>query len=174
MSNLGFKKFCIENGIHFVDTKVGDKYVLEEMLKNNYILGGEQSGHIIFKDYANTGDGELTSLQILNIMCRTHKKLSELSSVMKKYPQVLKNLKVTKEQKEEYETRTDIHEYIDEREKEMNGEGRILVRPSGTENLIRVMIEGKNKEDITTLCDEISAYIEKELSSKKSYKLKQD
>lgn len=175
MSNLGFVKFCKENDINFVDTQVGDKYVLEEMLKNEHVLGGEQSGHIIFKEHANTGDGELTSLQILNIMTKTGKKLSELASCMKKYPQVLMNLEATKEQKEEYKKRTDIHNVIKEYEKGMNGEGRILVRPSGTENLIRVMIEGKDIEEITKLCNEIVDYLRKELTSpNKTYKLKQD
>lgn len=173
MSNLGFVKFCKENGINFVDTQVGDKYVLEEMVKNGHSIGGEQSGHIIFKDLMNTGDGELTSLQILNIMTKTGKKLSELASIMKKYPQVLMNLDVTKEQKEEYKRRTDIHNTIKEYEKTMNGEGRILVRPSGTENLIRVMIEGKDIEEITKLCEEIVEYLGKELTSK-TYELKQD
>lgn len=172
MTNLGFKKFCQKNGINFVDTKVGDKYVLEEMLKKNYILGGEQSGHIIFKDHANTGDGQLTSLQILNIMCKTGKKLSELASCMQKYPQVLKNIEATKEQKEEYERREDIKDYIKQKEEEMNGEGRILVRPSGTENLMRVMIEGKDENYIKELCDHLVDYLGKELNNQdKSLKL---
>ena len=172
MSNIGLKKFCLENNIHFVDTKVGDKYVLEEMLKNGYSLGGEQSGHIIFKEHANTGDGLLTSIQILDIMCKTNKKLSELASVMTKYPQVLKNLEVTKEQKDIYEQRDDIKQYIKQIEaEELHDDGRILVRPSGTENLIRVMIEGKDKEMITALCDRIIDYLNKELGTPgKTYK----
>ena len=164
MSNLGFIKFCEENDINFVATAVGDKYVLEEMLKNDYILGGEQSGHIIYKNLANTGDGELTSLQILNIMSKTGKKLSELSSVMKKYPQVLINANVSKEGKEKYRQRDDIHETINKYEQKMHGDGRIVVRPSGTENYIRVMLEGKNIEEITKICKEIADYIEKELN----------
>lgn len=164
MSNLGFIKFCEENDINFVPTSVGDKYVLEEMLQNDYILGGEQSGHIIFKDYANTGDGELTSLQILNIMSKTNKKLSELTSVMKKYPQVLINANVSKEGKEEFKNRDDIRDLISKYEQKMNGDGRIVVRPSGTENYIRVMLEGKNIDQITKVCKEIVEYIEKELN----------
>lgn len=164
MSNLGFIKFCEENDINFVATAVGDKYVLEEMLKENYILGGEQSGHIIFKELANTGDGELTSLQILNIMSKTNKKLSELAKVMKKYPQVLINANVSNEGKEKYRQREDIHELINKYEQKMYGKGRIVVRPSGTESYIRVMIEGSDIKKITKICKEIADYIEKELN----------
>ena len=164
MTNLGFMKFCEENDINFVATSVGDKYVLEEMLKSNYILGGEQSGHIIFKELANTGDGELTSLQILNIMCKNKKKLSELASIMRKYPQVLINANVSKEGKEQYRQREDIHETISKYEQKMHGDGRIVVRPSGTENYIRVMLEGSDIEVITEVCKELADYIEKELN----------
>ena len=97
MSNLGLVKFCEQNNIDFEATKVGDRYVLEKMLECNYKVGGEQSGHVIFKDFANTGDGELTSIQILNTMSKDGKKLSELASVMKRYPQVLINVKVKEE-----------------------------------------------------------------------------
>lgn len=164
MSNLGFIKFCEENDIKFVSTAVGDKYVLEEMIKSNYILGGEQSGHIIFKEFANTGDGQLTSLQILDIMSKNNKKLSDLSSVMKKYPQVLINANVSKDGKERYKEREDIHELINKYEQFMHGDGRIVVRPSGTESYIRVMIEGKDIDRITKICKEIADYIEKELN----------
>ena len=164
MSNLGFIKFCEENDIDFVSTAVGDKYVLEEMIKSNYIIGGEQSGHIIFKELANTGDGELTSLQILQIMSKNNKKLSELAQVMKKYPQVLINANVSKEGKEKYRQREDIHELVNKYEQKMHGDGRIVVRPSGTESYIRVMIEGKDIVKITKMCKEIVNYIEKELN----------
>ncbi len=164
MSNLGFMKFCEENDINFASTSVGDKYVLKEMLEKGYVLGGEQSGHVIFKDFANTGDGELTSLQILNIMAKTGKRLSELSSVMKKYPQVLINANVSKEGKETYKQRDDIHDMVSKYEQKMHGDGRIVVRPSGTENYIRVMIEGSNVDVITKICKEIASYIEKELN----------
>lgn len=164
MSNLGFMKFCEENDINFVATSVGDKYVLKEMLESDYILGGEQSGHVIFKDFANTGDGELTSLQILNIMAKTGKSLNELSKVMKKYPQVLINANVSKEGKEKYKDREDIRDMVSKYEQKMRGDGRIVVRPSGTENYIRVMIEGSNVEEITNICKEIVNYIEKELN----------
>lgn len=164
MSNLGLVKYCEKNSINFVATKVGDRYVLESMLKNDYILGGEQSGHIIFKEYANTGDGELTSLQILKVLKESGKKLSELASIMEEYPQVLKNVKVSKEGKENYKENININNIISEVTEELNGDGRVLVRPSGTENLIRVMLEGKNIQEISKLCDKIVSVIEKELN----------
>ncbi len=171
MSNMGLKKFCEEADINFVDTKVGDKYVLREMLKENYIIGGEQSGHIIFKELANTGDGELTSLQILNVMAKENKKLSELASIMKKYPQKMINVDVTKEGKKAFETREDVKEVIKSYEEKIGNRGRVNVRPSGTENLIRVMFEGESKEEIERLCAELATYISKELGNKKVYTL---
>lgn len=163
MSNLGLIEFCKNNDINFVQTKVGDKYVLREMLEKGYNLGGEQSGHIILKDYANTGDGELTACAIMHIMNRTNKKLSELASIMKKYPQVMINVNVTKEGKEEYENREDIKEIIKGYEKALEGRGRVVIRPSGTENLIRVMLEGSDINEITDMCKTIALYIEREL-----------
>ena len=164
MSNLGLVKFCEENGINFVKTPVGDKYVLKEMLEKDYIIGGEQSGHIIFKDHANTGDGELTAIMIMNIMINTHKKLSELASVMKKYPQVLKNIEATKAMKDAYKNREDIQEYVEKLKKDLGNDYNVVIRPSGTENLIRVMIEGKDIEDITKICDGVVEYLTLELS----------
>lgn len=164
MSNLGFVKFCEKNNINFIATKVGDRYVLENMLENDYIVGGEQSGHIIFREFANTGDGELTAIQILNIMAKSGKKLSELASIMETYPQVLKNVNVSKEGKEIYQENKVINDYIKNVEKDLNGEGRVLVRASGTENLIRVMLEGKDIDSITKLCDDIVEIIKKELN----------
>lgn len=162
MSNLGLVKYCENNNINFVSTKVGDRYVLEEMLKNNQLIGGEQSGHIIFKEYLNTGDGELTALQILNIMNHENKLLSDLKSVMKKYPQVLVNLKVSKEKKDKFNNDL-IKEKIEELETKLNGNGRILIRKSGTENIIRIMIEGENLKEIKEYADEISDCINKVL-----------
>ena len=164
MSNLGLIKFCEKEGINFVATKVGDRYVLESMLKNDYAVGGEQSGHVIFREYATTGDGELTAIQILNILGKDKKKLSELASIMETYPQVLKNVKVSKEGKDSYQQNTNIMNFIKEQEDKLNGNGRILVRASGTENLIRVMIEGKDIDYITKMCDDIVALIESELN----------
>ncbi len=163
MSNLGFVKFCEKNDINFIATKVGDRYVLEEMLKNNYILGGEQSGHVIFKQFATTGDGELTAIQVLSILATKKVKLSKLASIMDTYPQVLKNLDVTKEFKDTYKDNETINNFIKQCESSLNGEGRILVRASGTENLIRVMLEGKDIKSITKICDEIIEVIKKEL-----------
>ena len=161
MSNLGLVKFCEQYGIDFVATKVGDRYVLEKMLECNYKVGGEQSGHVIFKDFANTGDGELTSIQILNTMTKDGKKLSELASVMKRYPQVLINVKVKEEAKGQYENDGDVTEVIQKVEAEMAGEGRVLIRPSGTEALIRVMIEGLEQKVIDKQAKEIADVIKK-------------
>ena len=161
MSNLGLVKFCEQNDINFVATKVGDRYVLEKMLECNYKVGGEQSGHVIFKDFANTGDGELTSVQILNTMTKESKKLSELASIMKRYPQVLINVKVKEEAKGQYENDGDVTEVIQKIENEMAGEGRVLIRPSGTEALIRVMIEGLEQKVIDKQAKEIADVIKK-------------
>lgn len=161
MSNLGLRKFCESENINFVATKVGDRYVLEEMLNKDYVIGGEQSGHVIFKEYANTGDGELTSLMVLNILSERKCKLSELSSVMDKYPQVLVNVNVTKEGKTLFGEDAEINVLIKKYEEELNGDGRILIRASGTENLIRVMIEGKNTEKISRMANDIAALINK-------------
>lgn len=161
MSNLGLRKFCENENINFVATKVGDRYVLEEMLNKDYVIGGEQSGHVIFKEYANTGDGELTSLMVLNILSERKCKLSELLSVMDKYPQVLVNVNVTKEGKTSFGEDAEINVLIKKYEEELNGDGRILIRASGTENLIRVMIEGKNTEEISRMANDIADLINK-------------
>ena len=161
MSNLGLVKFCEQYGIDFVATKVGDRYVLEKMLECNYKVGGEQSGHVIFKDFANTGDGELTSIQILNTMTKEGKKLSELANIMKRYPQVLINVNVKEEAKGQYENDGDVTEVIQKIEAEMAGEGRVLIRPSGTEALIRVMIEGLDQKVIDKQAKEIADVIKK-------------
>ena len=161
MSNLGLVKFCEANDIDFVATKVGDRYVLEKMLECNYIIGGEQSGHVIFKDFANTGDGELTSIQVLGMLSQSKKTMSEMASIMKKYPQVLINVKVREEAKGQYENDTQVMNAINKVEKELNGEGRVLIRPSGTEALIRVMIEGLDQDDIDKKAKKIADVIKK-------------
>lgn len=161
MSNLGLRKFCESENINFVATKVGDRYVLEEMLDKDYVIGGEQSGHVIFKEYANTGDGELTSLMVLNILSERKCRLSELASIMDKYPQVLVNVNVTKEGKTLFGEDAEINVLIKKYEEELNGDGRILIRASGTENLIRVMIEGKNTEKISRMATDIADLINK-------------
>lgn len=163
MSNLGFIKYCKENDINFIATKVGDRYVLEEMKIGNFSLGGEQSGHIIISDYSKTGDGELTALNVFNILAKSNKKFSELSSIMKKYPQILINANVSNEKKNEFYTNEKIQREIQKSENELNGDGRIVVRPSGTEPLIRVMIEGKNIEKIKEMAKSLVSLIEKTL-----------
>lgn len=160
MSNLGLKNFCKEHDINFVSTKVGDRYVLENMLENNYILGGEQSGHIIFKEDANTGDGELTSLKTLLVIQNKNLKLSELSKIITIYPQVLVNVNVEKEVKETYKDNDDLNAIIKNIEEELSDNGRVLIRPSGTENLIRIMLEGNDIEDITKKANMIKEVIE--------------
>lgn len=161
MSNLGLKKFCESENIDFVGTKVGDRYVLEEMLDKDYVIGGEQSGHVIFKEYANTGDGELTSIMVLNILSEKNCKLSEIAGIMNKYPQVLINVNVTKEGKALFGEDAGINALIKKYENELNGDGRILIRASGTENLIRVMIEGFDTEEIGKMAKDIADLIDK-------------
>jgi len=164
MSNLGLRKYAEESGIENKQTKVGDRYVLEEMLKNGYNLGGEQSGHIIMLDYNPTGDGILTSLMVIKVMLETSKKASELASIMKKYPQVLINAKVKSEKKNDYEKDPEIQNAINKLEEEFSGNGRVLIRPSGTEPLVRVMIEGENKEYIKEKAESLAKLIETKLN----------
>ena len=145
MSNLGFSIMGKKEGIHVEKTKVGDRYVLENMLENGYNLGGEQSGHVIFLDDNTTGAGLLTALHLLQVMVDTGKKLSELSTVMEVLPQALVNAKVPNHKKESYMEYSEIADAIKELEDKFAGEGRVLIRPSGTEPLVRVMIEGKDQ-----------------------------
>ncbi len=152
-SNIGLEMAMKENGINFVRAKNGDRYVMEEMIKGGYNLGGEFSGHIIFLDKLKTGDGILTALQVLEIMKKTGKGLSELSACIKKYPQVLLNLEV--KEKREIDSMEHVKKRIDEVEEELGNEGRVLVRYSGTENVFRVMIEGKNENEIRRMAESI-------------------
>ena len=163
MSNLGLKKYCKENGLNFVQTNVGDRYVLENMLENGYNLGGEQSGHIIFLDYNPTGDGILTSLMLTEILLKTKKKASELASIITIYPQVLVNAKVSGDKKYSYMEDEVIKAKIEEIEKEFADSGRVLIRPSGTEPLVRVMIEGENQEVLDKRAHELADLIEQRL-----------
>jgi phosphoglucosamine mutase len=163
MSNIGLDVMARENGLKLVKTKVGDRYVLEEMLDKGYVLGGEQSGHIIFLEHNTTGDGLLTALQLLNVMKSTGKRLSELAAVMQVLPQVLINAKVRNENKHRYMEDELIARHCCELEEEFKGEGRVLIRPSGTEPLVRVMIEGRDKEYITKRAAELAALIEERL-----------
>ena len=163
MSNMGLLKFCDERDIKYETTKVGDRYVLENMLENGHIIGGEQSGHVIFFDYANTGDGQLTAVQVMNVMKRTGKTLKELSKEMEVYPQVMKNVRVSNIGKVRYSKDEEIKKAIVQAEKELNGNGRVLVRVSGTEPLVRVMLEGKDEELIERLCTEIAEVVRERL-----------
>ena len=164
MSNLGLKKYSKENEINFVETKVGDRYVLEKMLKEGYNLGGEQSGHIIMLDYNPTGDGILTSLMLTKIILEKNMSASKICDIIKVYPQVLVNAKVSSDKKYDYEKDNEIKNEITKLEKEFSGNGRVLIRPSGTEPLVRVMIEGTDKEYIKTKAKELAKLIEKKLN----------
>ena len=148
MSNLGLDIACKKENIKTINTKVGDRYVLEEMVKDGYILGGEQSGHIIFLDYNTTGDGLVTALQVAAIRKRSGKTLSELAGIMKELPQVLVNAKVPNEKKNIYLEDEEIINEIKKIEEALHGAGRVLIRPSGTEPLVRVMLEGEDQEEI--------------------------
>ena len=160
MTNLGFKQFAERNGINVLETKVGDRYVLEEMLKNDYQIGGEQSGHIIFKNFATTGDGQLSGAMLAAILAKTGKPASEIASVMTVLPQTLVNIKASPELKEKLNTDSDIKTAIENVKKELGKSGRILVRASGTEPLIRVMLEGENIAGIKRLARDVAAVIE--------------
>jgi len=156
MSNLGFHKAIKEMGGTVEVTAVGDRYVLESMLKTGSVIGGEQSGHMIFLDHATTGDGILSALQFVKAVKMSGKKVSELSDEITIFPQVLKNAKIKNENKKKYESDTEIKAEIERLEKLMAGEGRVLIRPSGTEPLVRVMIEGKDQEVITGLAENLA------------------
>jgi len=163
MSNLGLNKYTKENGLKLLQTQVGDRYVLEKMLQEGYNLGGEQSGHVILLDYNPTGDGILTSLMIIQTILEENKKASELANLVKLYPQVLINAKVNSNKKYDYEKDSEIKTAIEELEKEFDGNGRVLIRPSGTEPLVRVMIEGEDQEYITKKATDIAKLIEAKL-----------
>jgi phosphoglucosamine mutase len=161
MSNLGLNKYTEQNEMNLIQTKVGDRYVLEEMLKNGYNLGGEQSGHVILLDYNPTGDGILTSIMLIQSILESGKKASELGALVQKYPQVLVNAKVESDKKYDYEKNEEIKKAIELLEKEFSGNGRVLIRPSGTEPLVRVMIEGTDKKIIEEKAKKIANLIEK-------------
>jgi len=163
MSNIGLEKALSKYNCNIVKTKVGDRYVLEEMKKSGYILGGEQSGHIIFLEHNTTGDGLLSALQLLSVIKKKNKSLSELASIMKVYPQVLKNAKVSNDKKKKYLEDEVIASRIEEIEKVFHGEGRVLIRPSGTEPLVRVMIEGSDEETLESYAAELVELIETRL-----------
>ena len=161
MANIGFHQAVKAAGGNVEVTKVGDRYVLENMLENGHCLGGEQSGHIIFSDFATTGDGLITALQVLSAVKRSGKKASVLNGMMTSYPQVLIN--VTVGTKEGWEENTAIAKAIDEGNQALGERGRILVRPSGTEPLIRVMAEGPDEDELNTICNKIADVVKSEL-----------
>lgn len=160
MSNLGLMIACKNEKINTAVTKVGDRYVLEEMLAKGYSLGGEQSGHIIFLDHNSTGDGLVTALQVASIVKRTGKSLFELKNVMKVLPQVLVNAKVPNNMKNIHEEDEEIIAEIKKMEAALDGCGRVLIRPSGTEPLVRVMLEGENQAEIDEMAHNLAKMIE--------------
>lgn len=163
MSNLGLNKYAKENELKLIQTKVGDRYVLEEMLKDDYNLGGEQSGHVIMSDYNPTGDGILTSIMLIKTILDEKKKASQMSDLIKLYPQILVNARVNNDKKYDYDKDEDIKTAIENLTKEFEGNGRVLIRASGTEPLVRVMIEGEDLEYITKKANEIAELIKRKL-----------
>ena len=164
MTNLGFSLMGEREGIHVEKTKVGDRYVLEAMMQEGYNIGGEQSGHIILLDYATTGDGQLSGAMILSIMKRTGEKLSQLAKIMERLPQVLINVKVSREGKLSFYTDREIKAEIERVSEILGDRGRILVRVSGTEPLVRVMLEGENLEEIQNLAEEAAQVVRERLA----------
>ena len=163
MTNMGFDVMAEGKGIDVSKTRVGDRYVLEEMLKNGYSIGGEQSGHVILLKYNTTGDGMLTAIKFLEVLIDENKKASELSSVMEVYPQVLRNARVKNENKDKYLTDKVIKDMCEKLKCELRTDGRLIIRPSGTEPLIRVMIEGKDKQYIEQKASMLAKVIEDRL-----------
>jgi phosphoglucosamine mutase len=161
MANIGFFKGIEKAGLKATKTAVGDRYVMEEMRKGGYNLGGEQSGHVIFLDYNTTGDGILTALQLLNTMAESRRKLSDLKQIMRKYPQVLVNVRVN--DKSKLKDNVEVEAAIRKVEDQLGDNGRVLVRPSGTESLIRVMAEGPDVEQVDAYVQEIVKIVEDQL-----------
>lgn len=159
MSNLGLKLACEAHGVKIEQTKVGDRYVLENMIRNQYSLGGEQSGHVIFLEHNTTGDGLVTGLALASIVHETGQKLSELAGVMKELPQVLVNVRVRADKKTIHESDPQVIEKIREMEAALHGQGRVLIRPSGTEPLLRIMLEGEDQSEIDRMAHELADLI---------------
>jgi phosphoglucosamine mutase len=163
MSNMGFEKYLESKGIGLVRANVGDRYVIAEMRENGLNLGGEQSGHIIMSDYNTTGDGVLVSLKLVEALRDCGKYIDELVSEIKDWPQILINVRVHRDKKNTWNKNEAINKIIEEKTKEMDGKGRVLVRTSGTEPLVRVMVEGVDKEQVDSVAKEIAEVVEKEL-----------
>lgn len=168
MSNLGFHKFCEREGIHAAITKVGDRYVLEQMRENGYAIGGEQSGHVILREYMTTGDGQLTALQLLAAMKRSGRSLGELADVMQVYPQVTVNVRADPYMKSHLELDEGVRRTVQEVRTALGDSGRVLVRVSGTEPLIRVMLEGTDEEYIRAAAGRIAETIRERLGNNES------
>lgn len=164
MSNLGFHQFMKNNNINTECTKVGDRYVLEKMLEGDFNIGGEQSGHIILLDHCTTGDGQLTAAQVLELLSKCKTPLSKLVEEIPDFPQLLLNVKITEDKKGKWDKSAEILKVIEQAEITLGADGRILVRESGTEPLVRVMIEGKNNSDVTYWTERIADEIKKQLS----------
>lgn len=160
MSNIGFHKYLEANGMSVMTTGVGDRYVIESMLQTGSVIGGEQSGHIIFLNHSTTGDGTLSSLQFVKALKKDGRKVSKMADEIELFPQVLANAKVKGEYKHTFKLDKDVSSEIERIEEKMDGNGRVLIRPSGTEPLVRVMIEGKNLEEIKKDADELAKLIE--------------
>lgn len=163
MTNMGFQRFCEDNGMRFESTKVGDRYVLEEMRLEGYNFGGEQSGHVIFRDFATTGDGQLTACQLLSLMRRREAKLSSLATLMQRFPQTMVNIQVSPEGKLAFYTDHKVRAAIDKASETLGRDGRVIVRPSGTEPLLRVMVEGQDEALIGKLAEDVAQVIRDEL-----------
>jgi phosphoglucosamine mutase len=163
MSNMGLDQAMKAAGIRVVKTAVGDRYVLERMLRDGYNFGGEQSGHLIFLDYNTTGDGLITAVQVLALMKTTGKSLSQLAKVMMNFPQVLVNVRV--KERHDLSTLPKVKQHIEHLEKKLNGSGRLLVRYSGTEPVVRIMMEGEREEEIRTMAMELAKTIKTALGS---------
>ena len=164
MTNMGFSRFCEENGIRLITTKVGDRYVLEEMLLEEYSFGGEQSGHVIFRDFATTGDGQLTAIQLLSILKRENMTLRDAAKIMTRYPQTMINVRVSHEGKLKFYMDAQVKAAIEDGKAELGRDGRVVVRVSGTEPLIRVMTEGLDAEKIRTVAENIAEVVRRQLA----------
>ena len=164
MTNMGFSKFCEENNMRFIPTKVGDRYVLEEMLLQEYSFGGEQSGHVIFRDFATTGDGQLTAIQLLSLLKRENTTLAEAAKVMRRYPQVMVNVKVSHEGKMRFYLDSEVKAAVDWGKSTLGKDGRVVVRVSGTEPVIRVMAEGLDYEKIEQVVNRIADVVRERLA----------
>jgi len=171
MSNMGLFKYARESGLKLATTKVGDRYVLEEMLRRGYNLGGEQSGHIILTDHISTGDGQLTAITLMSILKKSGKKFSELAGLVQIFPQVIVNIRADAVMKSMLDVDEGAKKIIEDAKHELGSEGRILVRASGTEPLIRVMIEGSDKDEITVLADSVAERLKERLSHNEDRKM---